>query len=291
VILRVYGDESGTSDITGRQPGSAVPVLSGLIETPEYWSSFCPKWKKILSNYRAPFFHFREFASKYLCSKPSSPYYGWSEKKRHRFLYKLAIQTSESAVPIGGACGARRNYKLGLTTNPFEIAINNFFESLLFELELHWPKFDGKVLIVLDSCRDEKWLVPLGKVHSNFAAKDIRIGGLTFEDDKDPLHLPLQAADLSSYVFRQQAKRFIESEGKEEPNLRVLHLILSRNMNVKLRQMKNTEWDRFIHLMCEDEEKKMAIWKKEGKINQKYYPHEHFPFEEYGIKRPKRNSV
>jgi hypothetical protein len=85
MMLRLYGDESGTNDITGQQPGSAVPALAGLIDTPEYWLEFCIKWKRILDSYRAPFFHFREFASKHLCSKPSSPYYGWSEKKRHGF--------------------------------------------------------------------------------------------------------------------------------------------------------------------------------------------------------------
>src|ERR1039457_1814144 len=277
VILKVYGDETGTNDITGQQPGSAVPALSGLIDTSEYWTRFCVKWKKILDNYRAQFFHFREFASKHQCSKPSSPYYGWTDKKRHGFLYDLAIQISESAVPIGGACGAKRNYNLGLLGNPYEIAIRNFFESLIYELNLHWPTYDGKVLLILDYSGDEKWLLPIHKIHSEYLLKDKRIGGLTFEDDKDEKHLPLQAADLTSYIFRQYAERFVENEGKVTPPLRVLDIILNRNLNVELRQMKNTKWDKFVNLVCEDEKRQTAIWKKEGKLNQKYHPEIHFP--------------
>ncbi|MFZ1071891.1 MAG: hypothetical protein WAO21_00510 [Verrucomicrobiia bacterium] len=291
MMLRLYGDESGTNDITGQQPGSAVPALAGLIDTPEYWLEFCIKWKRILDSYRAPFFHFREFASKHLCSKPSSPYYGWSEKKRHGFLYDLAIQTSESAIPIGGAYPAKRNYNLGLPGNAFEIAIVNFYESCLFELDLHWPKYDGKVLFVLDHCDDDRWVVPLHKVHANYSAKDSRIGGLTFEDDKDPLHLPLQAADLTSYIFRQYAESFVNNEGKEAPPLRVLDLIINRNLEIGLRQTNMATWDKIIRLICEDEKRQMAIWKKEGKQNQKYYPDKHFPFEKYGFNPPTRNAI
>ena len=52
-------------------------------------------------------------------------------------------------------------------------------------------------------------LLPLQKIHKDFLPLEItRIGGLTFEDDKDPKHLPLQAADLTSYIFRQYTERF-----------------------------------------------------------------------------------
>ena|SRR5208282_2843301 len=83
MMLQVYADESGTNDINGQKPGSSVPTFCGYIDTPEYWLDFCRKWKKVLNNYRAPFFHFREFANKHEIAKPDSPYYGWSEAKRH----------------------------------------------------------------------------------------------------------------------------------------------------------------------------------------------------------------
>jgi len=57
VILKVYGDETGTNDITGQQPGSAVPALSGLMDTSENWTVFCKKWRRTLDSYNAEFFH------------------------------------------------------------------------------------------------------------------------------------------------------------------------------------------------------------------------------------------
>jgi hypothetical protein len=270
---------------------TAGPAIAGLIDTAEKWIVFGKKWKRILDSYNAPFFHFREFASKHLCAKPNSPYYGWSEGKRHSFLYDLAIHVGDSAVPMGGAYAARRNSKLGLPGNGHKIAICSFFDSLIALLNSHWPQYDGKALLILDHSTDRTWTGLLHEVHSQYLSKDKRIGGLSFEDDKDPKHLPLQAADLSAYIFRQFTEKYVESEGKESPPSRLLDFILNMNLDPFLWNMDRNERRRLVRCMCEDEKRKMALWKSQG-ITQKYLPLDHFPFEQYDFKIiTKRNSI
>jgi len=291
VILKVYGDETGTNDITGQQPGSAVPALSGLMDTSENWTVFCKKWQRTLDSYNAEFFHFREFANKHLCETPGTPYHGWSDKKRHGFLYDLAIQTGESAVAIGGVYAAKRNISLGLPGNPLEIITRSFFDSLISILNSHWPEYDGKVLLILDHSKNKEWVGLLHQIHSEYLSKDSRIGGLSFEDDKDPKHLPLQAADLTAYVFRQFTEKYVANEGKESPPPRLLDFILNMNLQKVFWKMQKSERKRMIRCMCEDEKRKMATWKAQG-IVQKYYPLDHFPFEQHDFKiLTKRNTV
>src|SRR5258708_4700287 len=103
--------------------------------------TLCRKWQTILNDYAAPYFHFREFASKKLYSEQGNAYYGWSDKKRDSFLYDLALLASESAVPIGAAFNAKRNHESGSQNNPFENAIIILFDDLKIKLDRHWPNF------------------------------------------------------------------------------------------------------------------------------------------------------
>src|ERR1700733_8464132 len=157
----------------------------------KYWMIFC-----------APFFHFREFASKELCTKLDSPYFGWSESKRDKFLLDLAELAGEESIPIGG------NYapQVGEKQSPeerWEKSLIKLFEDLNHVLSVIWPNYMGKILFVFDKGGSREKVMAIHKIHGEFSAKDGRYGGLTFEDDKDPMHLPLQAADLCSYVERQ----------------------------------------------------------------------------------------
>jgi len=105
VFLQVYADESGTH--------ATAPVTSvcGFIESPEKWETFRPKWKKVLDDFGADHFHFREFSSKDICSKPNGPYPNWSHSKRRAFLYRLALTASLVGVPIGGASNTQKRLK------------------------------------------------------------------------------------------------------------------------------------------------------------------------------------
>ena len=282
MMLRVYADESGTNDIRGQQPGSAVPTLCGYIETAQYWRQFCRKWKKVLNDYRAPYFHFREFASRHLYSQESSPHYGWSPKKRDEFLYDLAFLSSEHAVPVGGFYNAKRHCELALQGNPFENCITQFFEDVRVALNTHWPNYNGKVLFVFDYCDDRSWVAPLRTVHEAFSKSDARFdGGIAFEDDRDPLHLPLQAADLYAYASRQYAERQMTRPDSVEP-MRVLDFILNKNLYVSRKlAISSVAWSVTVKLIRKDQKKRMAEWAKLGMSKKVYYPEQHFPFEKY----------
>src|SRR5271154_5492985 len=77
VMIRVYADESETE----------ATSICGYITTSDYWKEFARKWKKILRDFNAPYFHFREFTTKELYSKAGNVYYGWSEKRGINFCW------------------------------------------------------------------------------------------------------------------------------------------------------------------------------------------------------------
>ena len=256
---------------------------------------FAKNGKKVLGAYGATHFHFREFANKHLCANSKSPYYGWTEKKRDAFLYDLAFLCSESAVPVGGCYHAKLHHERSLEGNPYENTIDGFFYDLARTIEDHWPGYTGKVLFVFDRCDDERWAGPLRKIHAQYAQKDARFeGGLTFENDTDPKHLPLQAADLYAYVLRQHAQKQLERRIKGDESLepmRVLDFVLNKNLVPSRRRWPPASWEMTFQQVREDQKRQKAIWAKAGRPNKQYYPNEHFPFEKYGLKKPNGDIV
>jgi hypothetical protein len=149
-------------------------------------------------------------------------------------------------------------------------------------LDTHWPNYTGRILFVFDRCEDERWVDPLHKVHEAFAKEDARFGGcLTFEDDRDPLHLPLQAADLYAYASRQYAERQMPNPGSVEP-MRVLDFILNKNLYVSRKlAISAFAWSLTVKLIRKDQKKQKAEWAKRGTPKRQYYPEQHFPIHEY----------
>jgi hypothetical protein len=280
-MLIVYADESGTNDPTGQERGSAIPTVCGFVETADYWAQFRRKWKRMLDAYRALYFHFREFANKILLSRRTSPYYGWSDKKRDSFLYDLAFVASEQAVPAGGFYNAKIHHNLGLEGNPFENAVNLFFSDLRVALDDHWRGFPGKISLIFDRCESEQMLVPLNNAYRAFAKADRRISEpLALADDKDPQHLPLQAADLYAYAARQYAERQMAHPGTEEPK-RLLDFILNKNLYVARKMISRPAWAITVKLVRQHQLKQTAEWAKQGMPRKVYYPEQHFPFQDY----------
>ena len=286
MILQFYIDESGRLHPDVLSKGDQNPVVCGYIDTPENWKRFRLTWKKILNDYGADYFHFREYATKELFTKPGNAYYGWNKKKRHKFLYDLAYLCSESAVPEGTVFDVRNHLASQITDNPIETSVVNFFKAFQIGMNRHFPGFDGKVLFIFDKCNDKDWIAPIHKVHSDFSSRDTRIGGLSFEDDKDPMHCPLQAADLLAYSFHQNMNEFMAGDKKGSPPLRSLDFILQRNLEPKLRQLDNKAWSATIHCMREDE--KIFMKQHPGT---KYNPAEHFKIQTYVAKYKKVRGI
>ena len=55
-----------------------------------------------------------EFPLKELCASPSSPYYGWSWKKRDSFFYDLALAIGQKAVPVCGSYPFEKHAQMAL---------------------------------------------------------------------------------------------------------------------------------------------------------------------------------
>jgi hypothetical protein len=286
VMLQFFADESGRMHPEVLSRGDLNPVVCGYIDTPHNWEIFRRKWTKTLSDHRAEYFHFREFATKELYTKPGKAYYGWSKKKRHKFLYDLAFLCSESAVPEGTVFDVRNHLSSLSTDNPIETSLVNFFKSFRIGMDRHFRGFDGKVLFIFDKCKDKDWIVPIHKVHSEFSDLDPRIGGLTFEDDEDSKFCPLQAADLLAYSFHQNMIKFMAGDKKGGPPLRSLDFILQRNLEPKLRQLDNNAWRATIDCMREDEK---TFMKQNPGL--KYNPAEHFKIQTYVTKYKKLRGV
>ena len=277
VMIQVYADES--------EHGGAT-LIGGYIATTEYWSKFCRDWQKILNDFNAPYFHFREFAEKNHKNCKATPYDDWSERKKDKFLYELAFLASETAIPIGGGFGQSANEIPTAKDLIWKNSLVKLFEDLNLVLSEAWPNYTGKILFVFDKCQDRKKLIPIHEVHGSFSDKDSRFGGLAFEDDKDPKHLPLQAADLLAYVSRQQIGKMFSKEERQDPDARMLDLILLRKRQNNLKQIDTAHWKRFIKVVREHQIATTAEWKRKG-IKKVYCPDTDFPWEKYGNKNRK----
>jgi hypothetical protein len=200
VILRVYGDESYAK---------TAEVLCGFIATSDEWTRFSRRWKTVLNDFSAPYFHFREFVDKSDKWKiPNNPYLNWNDKKRDSFLIELAIVLSESPVPLGGILNVVEFHSnlREKEFDPKELLIAQFYVHFSQRLNSYWPGFSGKVLFVFDETNNDGWKAALRKVHNKALGFESRIGGLAFEEDaRCP---PLQAADLYAYISRQNTEKY-----------------------------------------------------------------------------------
>lgn len=208
VILQVFADESDT------YRGGPTPSFCGFVQTKEYWVRFSKKWNHVLSDYGATYFHFREFADKKGNVK-NNPFQGWSERKRDSFFYDLALLCAEAAVPICASYNAKQHRSLSLKGDPYANTITLFFRDLGNQISIHWPNYRGEILLIVDACDNNEWLLPLNAIHQKCKAADQRIGDLVLADDKK--HAPLQAADLFAYAMRQRAGKQMAKHADGDP--------------------------------------------------------------------------
>lgn len=283
MTLMLYADETSVHDPTGQHAGSDFPALSGLVEAKEYWDKFRRQWKVILNDFAAPYFHFKEFGFE-ACKQPNSPYRTWSMEKKQGFIFELAMLISESIVPVGGASPAKHHYDLGTGIDPFEQTADNFFKSLICMLDVHWPRYSGSVALFIEKSGNTRWTVPLAKVHREYQGKDSRIGALVFPKKGDPLHSEgLQAADLSSKIFRDEAKEYFNND--EKLSAGVLDFILGKNQDPFFRAFERRKWRWLAGELRKHELETVASWRRQG-IKMKYEPLKLFPWKQYGFQKP-----
>jgi hypothetical protein len=237
VNVVAYVDESGRHDKTGKQPGSERIVVSGWVDRPRDWTTFCEQWQVVLENYDAPYFHFTEWRAASVVARgkePSSsfyknPYKGWKLKKLDSFLYKLAALAGGGQRLFVGGFISTRDFAEAKTNpdygrfapaqDPYQACLNQFFESVTTEIHQQLPDWDGSVSFIFDQNEDDKeWCQFVLDAQMAAQKRDPRIGELAFADKKILPYLPLQAADMIAFRMRQIANNFIDPEVFANPS-------------------------------------------------------------------------
>lgn len=233
-----YIDESGTHDKTGQQKGSSVAVIAGLVDRREGWADFCRQWQSTLNKYSAPFFHFCEWSTASLVVrgkiKPESgfsknPFAAWPLKRLDDFLYELAeIVGSGNRVTVGGWIetarihGAKAQNAVppafrSAAEKPYDWALREFFRQLPNDILSGWPDWNEPVSVFFDWSDDAEWNSSTTTAHRLLRERDSRFSELAFANKKLPPHLPLQAADMVAYRYRQLAENFHNGSLQFEP--------------------------------------------------------------------------
>jgi hypothetical protein len=224
-----YIDESGIHDSTGELKGSSVGVVAGLVDYSESWADFCKDWQVVLTKYSAPYFHFCELSTASLVVRgkikadrhfSKNPYAKWSLKTIDGFLYELAeIVGSGNKVIVGGWIETRNIHKAKMAgqvpphlkaaaDDPYAWLLHNFFTNVANDIVSGWPDWNELVSFFFDCNDDGKWVSWVAKAHHFAKKKETRFGELAFVNKKNPPHLPLQAADMISYRFRQLSENY-----------------------------------------------------------------------------------
>jgi hypothetical protein len=241
VTLKVYLDES--IDAKGKNAtGMIVPAVCGYIATSDDWKRFVPHWAAVLEKNHAKTFHFREFSTPSEYKKKSSQYYNWTDKKRDRFLHEMAIEAGLFAIPVGGVTDAI--YDKGKGLDPYAESITAFFLALSDIARKAWPNYKDRILVIWDKGASPEWSVPMTKIHAEFYdAPNSNIGGLLHGDDRTIL--PLQAADLFTYIARQNAEKFFRDSSVQQ--VRLLDFVLNKNMlGTTTRHCGENDWRNLI---------------------------------------------
>jgi hypothetical protein len=288
VILKVYADESDTAGQAKKRGAPEFSVIGAYIAPVEAWNKFNGMWRTVLDSYGVRNFHFREFHSKEHTAIKGSEYYGWSPEKRDRFFYDLAMVSCDDLVPLGGGYPVQIHKEKSGPGDPYKHLFMRFFGDVQVALNSHWPEFSEKVLFVFDNTNSRQWRDAAFDMRSSFAFQDARFGGLTFEDDTDPKHLGLQAADFLAAIYRQAAEVALKTGGLAKQ--RIIDLIMFRNLRQPGHPFGPSNMNRLafqltVNLFRAHEKQKKREWKSQGLKNKVYYPFDEFPFEKYGIKR------
>jgi hypothetical protein len=151
--------------------------------------------------------------------------------QRDTFLFELAA-VAGGQVPVGAMINLKDYVNQGETDYPFHYVFHTFFDNVEEMLRLHWPSNRDSVSFFLDK-NDAEWIRCFRDVFKKRKIIEPRFSSFAFVDDeRDPKHLPLQAADLISYRVRKGALKHMETRLKLEPCLLDHFLFRHRDPNI-----------------------------------------------------------
>lgn len=260
VKISIYADESGTHDPEGIEPGSKYPIIAGFAAHRQEWVRFCGRWQVVLNDYKAPYFHFREWSAASAAIRfkkeetpklRKNPYFGWTLKRLDSFLITLAEIAGEGdKIPIAGAIKipAFHKIKAALEINnpdkiqmgndPYKFCLGEFFHVYHKETFLQWGNFDCPVTCFFDQNDKPEWKAAVHEVFDAFKKADPRLGEIVFADKKKKPHFPLQAADMLAYRIRQHAQNIHDDNNcvvEKLDRLLLRNLLTSASINKRIK--------------------------------------------------------
>jgi hypothetical protein len=195
-----YMDETGHS----KDERQRFVGVAGLVAPAENWEAFERKWKQALSDFKIPYFHMKDFASR------RRYYEGWSEQKRRKLLGKLLrIIATTNPFPVGAIISLDdyRSFSAEdqkLMGDPYHFCLMGCVYLPSWRTENDPP--DVRVSIIFGEQLEFKYMA--GQLLEDFkqnypAAK--RFDPPAFGDMKEVV--PLQAADIVAYELHKEFER------------------------------------------------------------------------------------
>jgi hypothetical protein len=195
-----YMDETGHS----KDERQRFVGVAGLVAPAESWEAFERKWKQTLSDFKIPYFHMKDFASR------RRYYEDWSEQKRRKLLGKLLrIMATTHPFPVGTIISLEdyRSFSVEdreLMGDPYHFCLMGCVYVPAWRAENASP--DVRVAIVFGEQSEFKHMAGqlLEDFNQNYPAAK-RFDPPTFGDMKTVL--PLQAADIVAYELHKEFER------------------------------------------------------------------------------------
>ena len=236
--LVAYIDESGRHDKTGQKEGSAQIIIGGWVNRSDAWPGFCQKWQSVLDKYKIEYFHFYEWSDAVAVARkkrqPSAsyaknPFRGLPFQKLNSLLFELAEiagQTDKimvgSFVPTRDFHAAKNhpNYKNFPRSHddPYHACLHDFFRNLPMEIKEQRPEWSEPIAVFFDQNDDKEWNCAVQSAFMAAKKDNPNFAELVFADKKIHPHLPLQAADMLVYRFRQIVGKFTDPDALPNPN-------------------------------------------------------------------------
>lgn len=199
-MLVCFVDESGSQ---------AIFSMACAISTDRKWLHFDKEWKKVLAEYRVPYFHMRE-----LVPRQKGPYAGWPNSRADAFIRKLTwVFTTYVTAWFGITVDVKAYYDHVATDrrrrrrNPYFHAFQSCISAVLINCETSGVK--DKISFMIDggsasATHATGYFEALRQLSG--APNSDQLGVLLIGDDKK--NHALQAADFLAYEINKHATGF-----------------------------------------------------------------------------------
>jgi hypothetical protein len=223
-LITFYGDESGTHDETGKQPGSEVSVVAGFLARCKQWECFTEKWIEVLESYRVPAFHMNDFVNERGPKNPDWPYTGWTPQKRDAFVRELVRVARD--YTLLGFCGSvsvkdydevTPEYLKKDTEHPYHFSLQNVFDNVLETLQDKLPLLllpNEQVSFSFE--QQDQFQKKAEEIFARVKKRDTfnRLGSIEFVAKGNRAH---EAADLFAYRMRKAITRQLAGKATITP--------------------------------------------------------------------------